>query len=416
MTSKSSASLYKFSTMYYGKKLFVYVNRSMKCPRCLNEDSAYFYHGSKGWYCRKCISFGRAMIEEEQEPVSLNENKENSEEYILKYPLTRKQKEISDACMEQIQNSDVLLKCVCGAGKTEMVVASISVFLKARKKVCFAIARRQVVLEVADRLQQYFMDAAVVPVCQGYTAVTDGDLIVCTTHQLYRYHEAFDLVVLDEPDAFPFRGNDVLHGIAKASCRGHMIYLTATPDQELIERVENGTLYCLTLNQRPQAKPIPVPVIRIGPKILLLIYLVQWIKAHNQHPRMIFVPTIALAKRLGWLLSMWVPCEVCTSKTEKRDETIASFRKTKNGIIVATTVLERGVTIPHADICVYQADHGIFDEAGLVQMAGRAGRLFEDPYGDVLFLCTERSELCERCRKDLLEANASCGAVCAERN
>ena len=390
------------------------VNMSMKCPRCLNEDPAYFYHGSKGWYCRKCISFGRAMIQEEQEPVSLHEVKENSEEYVLKYPLTQKQKEISDACMVQIQNSDVLLKCVCGAGKTEMVVASIAMFLKAHMKVCFAIARRQVVLEVAERLQQYFMTASVVPVCQGHTAVSDGDLIVCTTHQLYRYHEAFDLLILDEPDAFPFRGNAVLHGIAKTSCRGHVIYLTATPDDELQERIKNGSLCCLTLNQRPHAKPIPVPVIHTGPKLILVMHLLRWLERHDRHPRMVFVPTIAAAKRLGWFLSFLYDCDVCTSKTKNRDEVILAFRQKPHSVIVATTVLERGVTVPHADICVYQADHGIFDEAGLIQMAGRAGRSFEDPYGDVLFLCMERSELCWKCRENLEEANASCGAACAE--
>jgi competence protein ComFA len=100
---------------------------------------------------------------------------------------------------------------------------------------------------------------------------------------------------------------------------------------------------------------------------------------------------------------------VCTSKTENRDEVIASFRQKKRGLIVATTVLERGVTIPHADVCVFQADHAVFDEAGLIQMAGRAGRSFEDPYGDVLFLCNEKSDLCERCCRNLKEANASCG-------
>lgn len=62
------------------------------------------------------------MIQEEQEPVSLNEIRENSEEYILKYPLTVKQKEISDACASLISDTDVLLKCVCGAGKTDMIL------------------------------------------------------------------------------------------------------------------------------------------------------------------------------------------------------------------------------------------------------------------------------------------------------
>ena len=162
-----------------------------------------------------------------------------------------------------------------------MVVASIAAFLQAQKKVCFAIARRQVVLEVKERLQQYFTHANVIAVCQGYTAIVDGDLIVCTTHQLYRYHQAFDLLILDEPDAFPFRGNAILHGIAKTSCKGHIIYLTATPDAALTARMEEGTLQCLTLNQRPHAKPIPVPAIFVGPKGILLVKLLVWLEDHG---------------------------------------------------------------------------------------------------------------------------------------
>jgi len=92
----------------------------MKCPRCLNEDSAYFYYGSHGWYCRKCISFGRVMLEESTTPVVLEPIAEQSEEYILQYPLTNMQKQISDACLASITQTDVLLKCVCGAGKTEV--------------------------------------------------------------------------------------------------------------------------------------------------------------------------------------------------------------------------------------------------------------------------------------------------------
>ena len=83
--------------------------------------------------------------------------------------------------------------------------------LREKKKVCFAIARRQVVLELQQRLQEIFSHAEVIAVCGGHTQVTDGDLIICTTHQLYRYYQAFDLLILDEPDAFPFRGDPVLH-------------------------------------------------------------------------------------------------------------------------------------------------------------------------------------------------------------
>lgn len=378
----------------------------MICPRCLNTDESYFYKGSKGWYCRKCISFKRVMIEESMEDEQLAGIKEGADVYTLKYPLTEKQLDISVKCIEVLNYSDCLITAVCGAGKTEIMVGVIGWYLKRKKKVCFAIARRQVVLEVTERLQSYFNKASVVPVCGGYTAITDGDLIVCTTHQLYRYTKAFDLLILDEPDAFPFKGSDVLHGIAETAVRGRSVYLTATPDEILKKRVQEGTLVQLTLNQRPHGKPVPVPKIIISFSLFLPLILVYWLKKHATHPCIVFVPSIVLASSLSSFLQLFYDCKYVTSKEEDRDEIIEEFRKKKSGVIVATTVLERGVTIPDADVCVYHADSSSFDEASLIQMAGRAGRNFLNPYGDVLFLCKEKSDLCEKCREEIERANA----------
>ena len=378
----------------------------MKCPRCQNTDPSYFYKGSKGWYCRRCISFQRIMVEESMQPVSLKPVKEDASEYTLQYPLTKEQKALSDTMIERIEDSDILCHCVCEAGKTELVVGVIGKYLKEGKKVCFAIARRQVVLEVAHRLQNYFMHASVIPVCGGHTDVTDGDLIVCTTHQLYRYYQAFDLLILDEPDAFPFYGNPVLHGIAETACRGRTVYLTATPDDTLKQKVQDGSLLSLRLHVRPHGKPISVPVIHTAPVWILYMYLVLWLQVHAAHPRIIFVPSISMCHRLARLISIFEKCFHVTSKDENRDEIIEAFRNSRNGVIVATTVLERGVTIPDVDVCVFAADSSSFNEAALIQMAGRAGRNFHNPYGDVLFLCREKSSLCHQCRKQIIDDNA----------
>ena len=64
----------------------------MKCPRCLNEDDSYFYYGSKGWICRRCISFKRVLIEEDIDNDPDIEISDDCEEYLLKYPLTSLQK------------------------------------------------------------------------------------------------------------------------------------------------------------------------------------------------------------------------------------------------------------------------------------------------------------------------------------
>ena len=108
-------------------------------------------------------------------------------------------------------------------GKTEICFESICGYLAQGKKVGFAISRRQVVLEIANRLRIAFPELRVCEVAQGYTQVTDADLIVCTTHQLYRYPYAFDLLILDELDAFPFVGNEVLQAIANQACIGQKL-------------------------------------------------------------------------------------------------------------------------------------------------------------------------------------------------
>lgn len=380
----------------------------MKCPRCGNLQKSYFYKGSHGYYCRKCIRFGRLLLEEEETSLELQAIQEDCSEYTMQYPLTKFQEAVSKECQMNIRTQDVLLECVCGAGKTEMVLASIADALNENRKVCFAIARRQVVLELSERLKTYFKKAKIIAVCGGHTDEIDGDLIVCTTHQLYRYQGQFSLLILDEPDAFPYRGDEVLHGIAQHACIGHIIYLTATPDNYLLSRVQEGTMRHIVLNKRPHEHDLPVPRLFIYPSIVLFWVLLRWINKHTCNPRIIFVPTIKTASILGKILSIFMKCYVCTSESEDRDRIIYEFKKESNGIMIATTVLERGVTIPKADICVWHANHSVFDEAGLIQMAGRAGRSFTSPEGDVLFLCSEKTELVQLCKEKIEQANHVC--------
>ena len=379
----------------------------MKCPRCGNTQKSYFYKGSHGYYCRKCIGFGRMLLEEEIN-IKLEDIHDDCSEYTMQYPLTKQQEAVSKECQQYIRTKDVLLECVCGAGKTEMVLASIADALNEKRKVCFAIARRQVVLELAERLKIYFKRAKIVAVCGGHTDEIDGDLIVCTTHQLYRYQGQFSLLILDEPDAFPYRGDEVLHGIAKHACIGNIIYLTATPDAYLLSRVKEGMMHHIILNKRPHGHDLPVPRLLIYPSVLLFFILIRWINKHACNPRIIFVPTIKTAKILGLILNIFMQCYVCTSESEDRDEIICHFKQNPLGVMIATTVLERGVTIPKADICVWHANHSVFDEAGLIQMAGRAGRSFTSPEGDVLFLCSEKTELVQLCKNKIEQANQIC--------
>ena len=45
--------------------------------------------------------------------------------------------------------------------------------------------------------------------------------------------------------------------------------------------------------------------------------------------------------------------------------------------------------MPQSDVFILDADSKLFDEAALVQMAGRAGRSKDDPHGKVYFAAAE---------------------------
>lgn len=376
----------------------------MKCPRCNNEDKTLFYKGSKGYYCRGCIQFKRQLLLDDIETEKLNEINDEASELTMPFELTKYQQKISEECAKNIETSDVLLHCVCGSGKTELTLKSIKNALDRKQKVGFAISRRQVVIEIWARLTNLFNKAKVIKVCQGYTKELDGDIIVLTTHQLYRYYHTFDLLILDECDGFPYKGNKTLQGIAHNSCIGHIIYTTATLDDYLKKRVKDKTIYYLTLNVRPHGYKMPIPKVIIAPKAYLIYRLIKFIN-HTKYPLIIFVPTIKMANYYYLLFKKFYKCNVVSSKTDKLDQIVNEFKNNKYDFVIATTILERGITIPLVDIIVLYGNHKVFDQSSLIQIIGRMGRSVSRPTGNGYILCNEYSKDVKDCIKELNRLN-----------
>ncbi|MDP2813328.1 MAG: helicase-related protein [Erysipelotrichaceae bacterium] len=366
------------------------------CSVCGNRDLRYFYVGTRGEYCRKCVMY----ISSVEAESGKRDWDCGDEQYLLDYPLTKHQQLASDQIREKVVWNDVLVDAVCGAGKTELVLGAIEDALLARKKVGWAIPRRQVVLELKVRLAAFFPSLDVVAVCQGYTDKTDGDLILCTTHQLYRYKDWFDLLILDEPDAFPYKGNDMLANFARNACRGKMIYLTATPDKRLIEEVEMGRLAWVQLYARPHGHPVIVPKVKLMPNIICQLYLLYRIRDRRW---LIFVPTRKIAKTLA----MFLQVDYLTSQSEQKEKIIDRFRNWEKRILISTTILERGVTFENIDVIVLFADHPVFDTASLIQISGRVGRSFQFPKGECIFLSRSKTLAVGECLRKVQEANQS---------
>ena len=74
-------------------------------------------------------------------------------------------------------------------------------------------------------------------------------------------------------------------------------------------------------------------------------------------------------------------------------------------ILLTTTILERGVTIPNIDVAVVGAEDDTFTESALVQIAGRVGRSPDYPTGDIAFFHFGRSRAMVRARIQLIRMN-----------
>lgn len=372
----------------------------MQCKRCLNKDPMFFYLGSKGYYCRKCIMFKRMLLEDDFEAINYQIT---DLDYHISYnfELTNEQKLASKKMLESLKKGfNVFLNCVCGAGKTEICLESISYFLSQKKKVCFAISRRQVVLELYTRFKNYFKNIKIVKICSGFTDELLGDLIICTTHQLYRFHQYFDLLILDEVDAYPFKNNEVLYNIALNSCKGNLVFSSATfLDLKLANFIE------VSLLKRPHNKALAVPKLFFGFKLYLIFRILYRI---NQNPKqlIVFCPSKKMVKYFYYLLRGFISCQYVSSE-HINDEIINNFRNKKLKVLFATTILERGVTFSNIDVMVFLANDRIFDCASLIQIAGRVGRDFNYPYGEVEFYLNGYNQEIKKCLTQIKKANLS---------
>lgn len=299
---------------------------------------------------------------------------------------------------------EFLIWAVTGAGKTEMIFPFMEYELRCGKQVLLATPRRDVVLELKPRLEKAFPDYRVVALYGGSEDRWErGDITLATTHQLMRFHRAFDLVIIDELDAFPYHNNPALAFAAQQVCtsEGRYVYLSATPPLRLQRATEKGRLPHVKVPVRYHRNPLPVPVRLAGPGLSRMIKQGKLagsllkalsVSVKREAQVFVFVPRISWIEPLIKLLKQAFPLAIVegtSSKDESRGTKVTDFRGKKIDLLVTTTILERGVTVPKTDVFIIDADAGLFDEASLVQMAGRAGRSKDDPFGYVYFSSRE---------------------------
>ncbi len=286
------------------------------------------------------------------------------------------------------------------------------------KRVCIATPRTDVVLELAPRLKKVFPS---IPVAVLYGGSKDrhlyAPLTIATTHQLLRFYQAFDTIIVDEVDAFPFSAEETLQYAVEQS-RKHtssMIFLTATPNSALQKECRSGKRNFVTIPARFHRHSLPVPRYawcgnwrkrlkkgKLPPNVL------QWLQHRitAEKQALLFFPRIELMEQLLPLLKKLHPkIESVHAEDPKRKEKVQAMRNKEIPILLTTTILERGVTFPNLDVAVLGAEDKIFTESALVQIAGRVGRSSDYPSGDITFFHYGKTEAMVKARRQILNMN-----------
>ncbi|TVX89458.1 DEAD/DEAH box helicase [Paenibacillus agilis] len=390
--------------------------RVTHCERC----------GSECCYtCLGCLQLGRSqtcglliigtrkgarlLIQAADAAVSSHAEESHIAALLERFGLAPAQRDASQLALRYLEKhwqlgkeakGEFLLWAVTGAGKTEMMYPLVAHALYRGGRVCIATPRRDVVLELKPRIAKAFADVRVVTLYGGSEERWDpGEVTLATTHQLMRFREAFDLVVVDELDAFPFHNNPMLERAARQACApgGAFVYLSATPPKAMQRAVRRGRLAQAIVPVRYHREPLPVPMRLTMPAVA------RQIAGGRLHGRLmkvihqslergaqlfIFAARIRHIEGIVRLLRTALPAyivEGTSAADARRTEKVQKFRSREINLLVTTTILERGVTVPKSDVIILDADDKLFDASSLVQMAGRAGRAKDDPHGLVYF-------------------------------
>lgn len=409
------------------RKGIEYTAKKPTCSRCGNKEASLFASfpcarcNDACLYCRKCIMMGRIsectpLIGWAGPPPQID-----LPEDILHWhgDLSAGQNTASQKVVEAIrENQEFLVWAVCGAGKTEVLFHGIESALRNQKRVCIATPRTDVVLELTPRLQEAFPEITIASLYGGSEdRHLHAPLTIATTHQLMRFYQAFDTIIVDEVDAFPFTVDESLKFAAVQARKpiSSMIYLTATPNEKWQKECQTGKRSFTTIPARFHRHALPVPTFtwcgnwqRYLAKGKLPPNLMKWIQSrlHINKKALLFFPHIPyMEKSLPILQKLHPEITAVHASDPKRKEKVQKMRSNEIPILLTTTILERGVTFSNIDVAVIGAEDDIFTESALVQIAGRAGRSADFPTGTVTFFHYGKTRAMQRAKQQIQTMN-----------
>lgn len=414
---------------YFDVMKAVTITQKLSCRRCHNTSHQKFvsFHCAKCrqicTYCRHCITMGRMcscdeLIIWKTDPRQLQPLKTKHQFSWIGQLTPHQARAAKELASSIAQNNNHLISAVCGAGKTEILFSAVFESLQAGKRICVATPRTDVVLELFPRFQQVFPSTCIhalyggAPKQQGF-----AQLVIATTHQLYRFEQAFDVMIVDEADAFPYTYDEALQrAVIKAKTKEAPIaFVTATPSQALFNRKTKENWGYSFISRRFHGHSLPVPTYqslwnyeKMFRKGHIPQKLTRWVKQKldKNEPFLIFFPTIDLMETAKPLFKEIEPTITSVhAEDPTRKEKVLELRNEQRKGLLTTTILERGITIKNVQVAVVGAENPIFTSSALIQISGRVGRNSQYPDGDIVFFHHGKTVEMDLAKAKIMEMN-----------
>ncbi|MDH7498699.1 MAG: DEAD/DEAH box helicase family protein, partial [Syntrophomonadaceae bacterium] len=399
---------------------------TMACNRCGHNDRikrAFCQVGRRECYfCEGCLMLGESTpceaLYAAPARTRVEENYVRSVRLNLDISFSVSQYEAFETLARFVRRdslTEAMVWTACGAGRTEMAFGAMREVLKRGGRVLVGVPRKEMTEELAWRLNQAFPGVSVAALQARPARVQKNpDIVLASTFQALKYYKNFDLVVLDEAEAFPHRASEMMVNALRRARKneGKFIFITSTPEPALYARAQRGEVKVVMVPLRHHGVPLPVPRVLVESDIqgerkvpARLFGLVRESLEEDGAQLLVIVPDHEASLRVGAYLGEEFRAigvqdldrvlAATSAQDPERDRKVAAWVRGEFKLLVTTSLTRRGDQAPHTNMIILYADHEAFDEATLIQLAGRVGWSDAYPTGKVWLVAARMTRAIE---------------------
>ncbi len=303
----------------------------------------------------------------------------------LPFELTKDQKKVISEIKGDFNSGTASKRVVMGdvgSGKT-MVILAATMLAYPKKTILMApttILATQIYEEALKYLPDFFKIALITNKSSKKESLSEYDFLIGTHALLYRDLIDADLVMIDEQHRFGTKQRALISKlVSKDEKQPHFLQFSATPIPRTLSMIQSTIIDISRIVELPFPKDIDTRVIGVSEFSDLVEHIKNEIKLKRQI--IVVYPLVeesdvidyqSIEEARGWWEKNFEKVYVTFGKDKDKESVITEFKNGGN-ILIATTLIEVGISLPNLSTIVIVAPERL-GLATLHQLRGRVSR------------------------------------------